>query len=346
MFNVSFSPNVKSFYKLNNNLNKINQAFKGSVSDTFEKSNDKIYGEEKLVELLNTPSFNISKKFMESLSPEEYQFCLNYAKGTEKCFEKLLPENRVSVLPEDVRDVAKYSDGIYKGIQKIAERNNMNPQDILLVAIGQSPDSIVKAMEFKGMRTAYCPLSNLRLFNNHQNYVNEETIENGFSYWKNYGFDLDSIFKEKMIIFLDHKETGTTLDGFKQIIYKIRDILDKDKNKPTAKMHFIPLKDLHRKTKQSVFDSILARETEDSLFHTSYFKTLYSPLFKLPLDKISSIKELSLLNSSANVRFNKFSVLLYDELLNPSKSSGFKSHGRLEAQREIRLSAVVSELFK
>ena len=344
MLNVSFPRKIINSKIQNNTFSSQKVAFRNITVDTFEKSTDKIYGEAKLLELLSNPSFRVSREFMESLSPEEYQFCLNYAKGTEKCFEKLLPENRVSVLPEDVRDIAKYSDSIYKGIQKIAEKNNLNPRDILVVAIGQSPDAVIKAMEFKGIKTGYCPLSYLRLFNNPQSYVNEETINNGFSYWKNFGFDLDSIFKEKMIVFLDHKETGTTLDGFKQIIYKIRDILGK--NKPTAKMQFLSLKDLHRRTKQSVLDSILARETEDSLFHTSYFKTLYSPLFKLPLDKISSIRELSKLNSDANIRFNKFSILLFDELLNPMKPDGFKSKGRLEAQRETRLSAVVSEPFK
>jgi len=190
-------------------------------------------------------------------------------------------------------------------------------------------------------------LSYLRLFNVPAEYVTEKNIKNGFSHWKKFGFDLDSLFKEKLIIFVDHKETGATLEGFQQIIYKIQSLMlqGKHKGQQPAQTLFMSMKDVHRRAKQSVFDTIGAREAEEHLFHPSYFKTLYSPLFKLPLDKITSIDELSKTNTDANVRFNKFSILLYDTMKKRINEQGFNFSSALKNQRESRLSAVMSEYF-
>lgn len=347
MLNVSVNFNVANLYKLNNYANK-NIAFKGCKKDTFQKSKTEKFDEKKLTEMLSNPSFIVDRKFMEKLSSEEYNFCLNFAKAPEEIFSSLPVENQAAVLEEDVRDIAKYSEGFYKGLERIAKNNKMDVKDIMVVGIGQSPSSVIKAMDFKGLKTGYCPISALRLFRLPAEYVNEETIEKGFSHWRNHGFDLESLFKEKLIVFVDHKESGATIEGFKHIIYKIQNIMQNQncKNKKSSKVLFMSMKDVNRGAKQSVFDSICAREAEDTLFHTSYFKTLYSPLFKLPLDKITSIDEFSKYNTDANKRFNKFSILLYEEMKNPTQPQGFKSKGRLDAQRQDRLSCVVSDSFK
>lgn len=326
-------------------INRSPIPFRGNATDIFQKSERQPYSKEELYNIMNGDCQKISKDFLDSLSVDEYNFCLDYAKSNEKIFSdsfRFLPK---SVMPQDVKDLAKYSQIFYKGLEKIAARNNRKMEDVLLVSIGQSPCCVVQAMNLKGVKTAHCPISGLAGFREPiEKYVTKENVDKYFSYWKNFGFDLNELFGDKLIIFVDHKETGNTFHLFTSIINEIKKIKKADMKKagkqlPEAKVKFVPLDVVSAQIKGSASDSLWQRDFEHSAFHSSYLKTLYSPLFKLSLDKISKIKEIheASINKNANDRFNKLMVLLYEEMKHPSKQEGYRSLSSINAEREERL---------
>ena len=318
-------------------------SFGQNNTDIFVRSSDSI-NTGKLLETLNGDFRKLNKDFFRNLTEEEYQFCLNWAKSDEKKFSGMILYSPKAVLPEDVRDIVKYTDYYYSGLQKIAYRSNKSMEDIMLVGIGQSPVAAVKLMELAGVKTAYCPISGLTTFNEPiDKYLTPKNLDKYLDYLKKFGFSIDDLFGDKLIIFTDHKETGRTFEVFKEIINRIiklkKDEMKKQGKKP-AKIKFLPLSDIYKTAKKDSKERQWGNEFEESVYHTSYLKTMYSPLFKLPLSRISEIRELheAAKKSDRSIRFNKLTVLMYDELYHQRTEIPKRLYSTVEHDRQFRLS--------
>ena len=76
----------------------------------------------------------------------------------------------------NLKDIVKYTDFYYSGLQKIAYISNKSMEDIMLVGIEQAPVAAVKLMELAGVKTTYCPISGLITFNESvDKYVTKKT---------------------------------------------------------------------------------------------------------------------------------------------------------------------------
>lgn len=328
---------------------KINQPQKSKISfgqnntDVFVKSRE-VLSSEKLTEILNGDFQKLNKKFFEGLSEEEYQFCLNWAKSDEKKFSGMFHFSPKAVLPEDVKDIVKYTDFYYSGLQKIAYKSGKDMSHVKLVGIGQSPVAAVKLLELAGLKTAYCPISGLTRFNEPvEKYVTKKSIDKYFSYWSNFGFNIDDLFGDKLIVFTDHRETGRTFEVFKEIIDKIIELKKdemKTKGKKPAKIKYLALTDIYKTAKKESAERVWGNVFEESVYHTSYLKTLYSPLFKLPLPNINEIRQRheAAKKSERYTRFNKFTILMYDELFHSRAEVSKRSPSDIEKDRQFRLS--------
>ena len=313
------------------------------ISDTLEMS-EKILDKEKLLKKLNGDFRELNSEFFDNLSDEEFQFCLDWANSDEKKFSGMIQFSPKSVLHEDVVDVVKYGDFFYSGLQKIAKQNGKDMTQVLLVGIGQSPVVAIKLLDLVGVKTAYCPISGLTTFDESvDKYVTKENVDKYFSYWSKFGFNIDELFGDKLIIFADHKETGRTFEVFKQIIDRIIKIKKSENGydkKKLAKIKFLPISQIYKSSEKERPEKKWGSDFENSVFHTSYLKTLYSPLFKLPLPKIKEIEKRHKLakDLDCNVRFNKLVVLMYNELCYKKPIPNVKRYSSLDAERQFRLS--------
>ena len=320
-------------------------SFGKNVSDVFIKSARKVFSSDELLKILNGNFRRLNKTFFDSLSKKELQFCIDWANATEKQFSGFFQFSPKAVMPEDVQDLIKYVDYYCSGLQEIAKKANKSIKDVLLVGIGQSPVATIKLLELAGINTANCPMSGLTRFNEPlEKYVTKENVDKYFSYWSKFGFDLDELFGNKLVIFTDHEETGRTFEVFKKIIKRIINLKKTDpkySDKKPADIKFLSLNKIFAKSKKSFAEKIWGRDFEDSVYHTSYLKTMYSPLFKLPLPQISEIEKLheKSKGSARNIRFNRLAVLLYDSLYNPqSRNIPIRHSNMVNADRMHRLS--------
>lgn len=325
-------------------------SFGQNKSDSFEKKSQRTYSDEELTKILNGDFQRLNKDFFDSLSPEEYQFCLDWANTDEKKFSGMVQFSPKSVLREDVKDVIKYADFYYSGLQKIAYKSHKDMKNIILVGIGQSPVSTAKMIELTGVKTGHCPMSGLTTLKEPiDKYVTKENIDKYFKHWKKFGFDINDLFGDKLIIFTDYKESGRTLEVFKKIINKIIEIkkpeMDKQGEK-TAEIKFLSLRSIYNTSKKETKERKWGDDFEVSVFHSSYLKTLYSPLFKLPLPKIHEILKRHALSKETDrhTRFNKLTVLLYDELYHPKPDKEKTRFSPINAERQFRLSFYTPDL--
>ena len=323
-------------------------AFRQNNTDVFVKSRE-VLSSEKLLEILNGDFRKINKNFLDNLSEDEYRFCLNWAKSDEKVFSGMFQYSPKSVLPEDVRDIVKYTDFYYSGLQRITYGAGKDMAQVIVAGIGQSPVAAVKLLELSGVKTAYCPISELTRFKEPvEKYVTKESVDKYFSYWSNFGFNIDDLFGDKLIVFTDHRETGKTFENFKKIIKRIiglkKEEMTKKGKKPT-KIKYFSLSDIYKLARKESEEKKWGNAFEESVYHTSYLKTLYSPLFKLPLPYFCEIAKRyeAAKSSDRYVRFNKLSVLMYDELIHKSTYVEERAPYAVENDRQFRLSFYTPE---
>ena len=341
---MKISPIVNNYNLfLNKNRSKRSKiSFGQNDTDIFIKKSES-FNKEELLKTLNGDFRKLNKSFFQNLSEEEYQFCLDWAMSDEKKFSGMVQFSPKAVLPEDVKDIVKYTDYYYSGLQKITYTAGKDMSQVLVAGIGQSPVAAVKLLELSGLNTAYCPISGLTTFNEPvEKYVTEKNIDKYFSYWSNFGFSIDDLFSDKLVIFTDHKETGRTFEVFKEIINKIIDIKKakmKKIGKKPAKIKFLSLRSIYKLARKDAEEKKWGDDFEDSVYHTSYMKTLYSPLFKLPLPNISEIAQRHeyAKTSDRSLRFNKLSVLMYDELYRKRIQIPKRMFSNLDKDRQFRL---------
>ena len=335
--------NISKYYNYSKPVSRRQISFCGDISDTFEKS-DKNFDRERLLKILNGDFRKLNDEFFKSLSKEEYQFCIDWARQDEKKFSGMIQFSPKAVLKEDVKEVVKYGDFFYSGLQNIAKKSGKDITQLLLVGIGQSPVVSIKLLDLIGVKTAYCPISGLTTFNEPiEKYVTKENVDKYFSFWRKFGFNIDDLFGDKLIVFTDHKETGKTFENFKKIIKRIIKIkkAEMGENKRNCTdIKFIPLREIYKTSSLDSPEKKWGNDFEKSVFHTSYLKTLYSPFFKLPLPKINEIEKRYELakNSDCYTRFNRLVVLLYNELYNPLNNSSERRFSSVDDERQFRLS--------
>ena len=335
-------------YSRINKPQKTKVSFGQNNADVFIK-NREVLSHEKLLEILNGDFRKINKEFLDNLSDEEFKFCLDWAKGDEKRFSGMFMFSSKAVLPEDVRDIVKYTDHYYSGLQRVTYGAGKDMSQVMIVGIGQSPVAAVKLLELSGVKAGFCPISGLTRFKEPvEKYVTKDSVDKYFSYWINFGFDINDLFGDNLIVFTDHRETGKTFENFKKIINKIISIKKDEmrkKGKKPAKIKYFSLSDIYKLARKESEEKRWGNAFEESVYHTSYLKTLYSPLFKLPLPQFGEIAQLykEAKNSDRYIRFNKLAILMYDELHHKRTDVQERPASVVENDRQFRLSFYTPE---
>ena len=250
---------------------------------------------------------NCPKKIKEVLK----QFRERPPKASNVCEYKLA--EKIDGFFEDVSEVSAYGKIILAALKKMFHDKNLK-----VIGVGQSPATIVEYLSLRGIDTALCPASALTRFDEAIKKMRfSKEADTYAKYLKNFGLDVDAIDMQKTHVFLDFEVSGRSLQNF-------RTLITPHLPSKTDTM-FIGL----QKLRETMNKELSAKEVKDAerfegmSLWTCALKSLYSPIFRLPLDEIGNIEHIHKKSCPSNqtIAFNKLKLLLYDALYGKTRKS-------------------------
>lgn len=289
-----------------------------------------------------------SKQNLDALSPQNYENFLKYSVGDEvvdafsekgfslsewqqkisqfaqrkkspsaklpdaKEIEKIEHMGKIAGLLEDTSEISSYGEIILKSLRRLFSDKRMK-----VIGIGQSPASVIEYLSLKGIDTAMCPASELTKWDDTvKKLCFSKQAETYFQYLKNFGLDVDAIDSRKTHVFIDFEVSGRTLKNFKELI-------STRLPKKTDTM-FVSLQSLREAMNKeiSLEEQEFASKFEGVSLWTCALKSLYSPIFRLPVEEFGNIAHIHKKScpSKQTVAFNKLKVLLYDALFGKTRN--------------------------
>ena len=288
-----------------------------------------------------------SKQNLDALSPQNYENFLKYSVGDEvvdafsekgfslsvwqqkisqfaqrkkspsaklpdaKEIEKIEHIGKIAGLFEDTSEISSYGEIILKSLRRLFSDKRMK-----VIGIGQSPASVIEYLSLKGIDTAMCPISDLSQAECQvKKLAGSRRAEKYFQYLKNFGLNVDAIDTGKTHVFVDFEVSGNSVKNFKTLI-------SKRLPKKTDTM-FVGLQSLRESVQKEIplEQQEAASKFEGMSLWTCALKSLYSPIFRLPVEELENVAIIHKKScpNNKNVAFNKLTVLLYEKLYGKSK---------------------------
>lgn len=319
-----------------------------SSNDVFEHRINAVLCEQPFQQSPLERMFNYSYKFfnksnLDALSMQHYQAVLKYAaEGSElealaqkpiefaeykKVFEEInekylkskvkIPDETIERL-DKIRKIYDYEEKIsrYSEIILASLRRLFSDKRMKVIGIGQSPAPVVEYLSLKGIDTAICPISELGAKEtNIEKTCKSRDKERYIQYLKEFGFNINEIDTKKTHVFVDYSYSGNTIRHFAEFI--------KPRMPKKADTMFVSLQSLRESLGKelSYEEQEFASYFEIYVLCTSAVKSLFSPIFKLPLNEIGNIEYFHKIScpSDKTIAFNKLKVLMYENIYGKSK---------------------------
>ncbi len=283
--------NLNSVYKINFCGTTIPhyKPLKPLGQDTFERTTSK-----KEISFEGWPKIfsevgAVTKEAVAKLSKAEMQHLTSVAKS--KIDEQL------------VGDVTRFSQILKRGLDNKFNKN------YVFVSIGQSPAVFGEALSTMGVKTAFCPISNLTNLGGAGSILKNPQLSKYFDYLKKMGLDPEKMKNSgKQYIFVDYSSTGRSLRIFEELLRNKKI----GYNLPNVK--FVSLQDLMESCKPSSMEEInFMMDFLKNYVHNPRLKD-FSPIFKLPSQDIHLVQQYRD-KTPANEKLNMLKFLVLNKVL-------------------------------
>lgn len=225
---------------------------------------------------------------------------------TKEWFENLSKENRAKydvnfqshsfgINYGEIKLFKLYAKYLKEGLEKIS-----GEKPYKFISIGQSPAIFAKILGINGVDIGICPISELSKLKSPCYNIAKitENSDKYFKYLKNYNVDLENIDPNKNYFFSDYTVSGESLKSFKNLLTQ--------KGIKGENIHCIPLDNILKHAQISAEHLKSIQDVNNYYLYMQNAKNRYSPIFKLPIDKLNLIEEIEKINlgSEANTRCN------------------------------------------
>lgn len=222
---------------------------------------------------------------------------------------KSLEQNQIFALRRFISKKVQENKNVILDFSNII-KTNLNakyPEGYVFVVIGRSHAVIGKALEYQGIDVKYCPMSNLRYFDNNlfKEKLLSEKMKGGLlsynKYLKEIKLSEEEIKKNnKKYIFTDYTRTGTSLINFKYLI-----------NSPEINISSPNI--LYKSLNDDILNpdnSNLLKSKLKHYFKRNVFKD-YSPFEKLDCEDLLKVKNIISAPQSDQCKQMQFALIDY-----------------------------------
>lgn len=268
------------------------ERFCAQTADVYEKSLQQ--SKDKFIPFNKMLPREISIEWYKNLSTETIKK-YNQSIGTSLPFINL----------SQVQLVEKYADLIHEGLTNLSK-----DKPYKLISIGQSPATFVEIMRMRGCDTGICPMSEISKLNVLSLDKILKNSDKYFEYLKKYNVDINNFDKNKNYFFVDYSVTGSSLKCFQKLM--------EVKNIKGDNIHFLSLADILKNIEITKEKQHVISEIEQYYLYMQNIKHTFSPIFKLPIDRLNDIEifEQYYLGNDSTTACNKLLFYLLNKYCN------------------------------